>query len=199
MLIDYKQVYDTVYQHSPIYGEDMDAATDRRAKDSIILSTIEVFAPRTLVDLGCGQGHYVRTSRQRMGVDAFGVEVSSACCEKYLQDVPHINLDAQCFLQLGLAYDFLLCTDVLEHIHPQEIDAILTGAAAASPVALYGIANHSDVQCGVELHTIQQPPAWWIQRLAPLYDEVTLVNRMYGGRFFFILCERRGERAVQTS
>lgn len=185
----YKRVYDAVYEQSPIYAEQMDAATGRTEKDEIILGTVSHFAPKTLVDLGCGQGHYVRTTR-KMGVDALGVEVSSTCCDKYLQDVPHLNMDAETFLRRGGRYDFLLCTDVLEHIEPKDIERLLTLGASAAPVALFGIANHSDIQLGVELHLIRQPASWWVDQLRHVYDKVDLLGELYDGRFFFIVCRQ---------
>jgi hypothetical protein len=185
----YKRIYDIVYERSPIYAEQMDMATGRNEKDEIILGTIAQFAPKTLVDLGCGQGHYVRRSRQ-MGIDAVGVEVSTTCCEKYLQDVPHLNMDGETFLRRAGRYDFLLCTDVLEHIEPAEIDRLLQLAAPKAPAALFGIANHSDVQLGVELHLIREPSSWWIDRLRRVYSDVAVISEMYDGRFFFLLCSQ---------
>jgi SAM-dependent methyltransferase len=183
----YRHIYDTVYQKSPIYAEQMDVATGRSQKDEIILGAIGYFSPTTLVDLGCGQGHYVRHSRA-MGIDAIGVEVSATCCQKYLQDIPHLNTDAETFLRLGNRYEFLLSTDVLEHIGPSEIDVLLQLAAPAAPNALFGIANHSDIQLGVELHLIREAAPWWVERLKRVYDKVEVLGELYEGRFFFLLC-----------
>lgn len=46
----------------------------------------------TVLDAGCGRGSVLRYMLDN-GVDAFGVELSKAACEMYLQDAPHANAD----------------------------------------------------------------------------------------------------------
>jgi 2-polyprenyl-3-methyl-5-hydroxy-6-metoxy-1,4-benzoquinol methylase len=184
---NYGAIYDHIYATSPAYGEEMDILTDRASKDPIIARVIEVFAPRTVVDLGCGQGHYLRKLKQDFDIDVTGVEVSRVCCETYLAGLKHVNEDIYTFLKTPARFDLLLCTDVLEHIAEDEIDAILFEAARMAPVALYGIANHSDVQAGIELHLTAKPVEWWLERLSRNYVEVRAIAELYEGRFFFIL------------
>ena len=186
----YKEVYDLVYKNSDIYSDKMDEMSGRVRKDPVIFSVINHFRPRKIVDIGCGQGYYVRKFINDFNIDAFGVEISSICCNKYLGDVPHENMGALDFLikQDISSYDFIFSTDVLEHIERSDVEEILRLSSRISPVALFGLANHSDIIEGIELHIIQEDENWWLDLLANYYDNVKLISTLYGGRFFFILC-----------
>lgn len=166
----------------------MDISSGREHKDPIIFEHIKNYAPKTLVDLGCGQGYYVRAFRKNFEIDAIGVEVSSYCCEKYLHDVPHHNLDIHLFLKTASQFDVVFCTDVLEHIALEDIHTIVEGMSKISNKAFLGIANHSDIQCGIELHLIQQPSSWWVNLLSSYYSRISVIKSLYKGRFFFIEC-----------
>ena len=188
--LPYDKLYDFIYKKSPVYQESMGAETGHDAKGSVVRTVVEAVGPKSVLDLGCGQGHYLRMMRQELGIEGSGVEVSRVCCETYLQAIPHANTDAITFLKEGKSFDFLLCTDVLEHIDPGHVEELLHWAAQASGEALYGIANHSDVQMGLELHLIQEDAAWWADLLARSYASVSLLGEMYGGRFFFLYCRK---------
>lgn len=69
-------------------------------------------------------------------------------------------------------YDLVTCTDVLEHVEPDLLDAVLADLAEATGKVLF-----LDVACyptgktfgegpyiGQDLHLIVEPPAWWLAR-----------------------------------
>ena len=129
----------------------------------------------TVLDAGCGRGSVLRYMIEN-GVDAFGVELSKAACDMHLQGVPHANADIITWADQGHTYPGLICTDVLEHIPPDQIDAVLEALSRLAPKALLGIANHSSIHNGHELHVIQQGRAWWKQRVGQYFPSVELVE-----------------------
>lgn len=188
---DYLTIYDRIYAHDDAYGEP--AASRWDLKDAHVKRFFSGVRGR-VVDVGCGRGHYVRMLRAA-GIDAAGIEISPSCCEKYLQDVPHHCCGPAEHVAEGNRYDALLCTDVVEHIHPDGLHDFLSSVSALSDRALFGVANHSDIHEGIELHLIQQGPGWWQRRLLDHYVEVALVGTLFGGRFFF-LSATKGESDV---
>ena len=186
---NFKSIYDDVYLNSSTYAENMDELSGRKDKDPFIFPIIDKFKPNSIVDLGCGQGYYLRKFLNS-GIEAFGVELSSVCCEKYLSDLPHINLDIKNFLSQNHNYDFIFCTDVLEHIPLEDTKEILALCSQTAPVALFGLANHSDIQLGNQLHVIQEDALWWENLLLNYYSKTKVITNMYGGLFFFILCSQ---------
>lgn len=176
-----------MYTKSPIYQGNMDGATGRHLKDSIVFESVTRNNPKSLVDAGCGQGYYVRKFRD-LGIDAYGVEVSSVCCGAFLQDVPHLNEDLDTHFSKEVNVDFLFCSDVLEHLSYNDLDSVLPKLKKASPVALFGLANHSDIIEGIELHLIREDSVWWLDKLSLHYANVNLLGQLFDNRFFFIEC-----------
>jgi hypothetical protein len=66
------------------------------------------------------------------------------------------------------------------------IDDTLTVLRKVSNKALFGIANHSDARCNIELHVIKEDIKWWTIKLSKFYSGVNLVGTLYEDAFFFI-------------
>jgi 2-polyprenyl-3-methyl-5-hydroxy-6-metoxy-1,4-benzoquinol methylase len=184
---NYKEIYNTMYAKSPIYQGKMDEATGRHLKDSIVFESVARHNPKSLVDAGCGQGYYVRKFRD-CGINAYGVEVSSVCCDTYLQDVPHFNEGLDTHFSNEVNVDFLFCSDVLEHLSYSDLDSVLPKLKKASPIALFGIANHSDIIEGIQLHLIREDSVWWSDKLSLHYANVNVLGHLCNNKFFFIEC-----------
>ena len=111
---------------------------------------------KKILDVGCGRGHYLKAFEEHK---ITGLEPSKYLCEGDLLHLPDI-------LNGGLPYvtyrywDALYCMDVLEHILPHQLNEAITSLSKLAPTALLGIANHSDVWHGVELHLIQEDEGW---------------------------------------
>lgn len=148
-----------------------------------------------VLDAGCGRGSVLRYMLDN-GVQAFGVELSAAACEMYLGDLPHANADIISWADQGHTYPGLICTDVLEHIPPDQIDGVLAALSRLAPRAFLGIANHSSIHNGHELHVIQKGHRWWLDQIRRHYetaevvppdaDDRVLVGHFKADRFFFI-------------
>lgn len=153
----------------------------------------------TVLDAGSGRGSVLRFMLDN-GIDAFGIELSTAACNKYLQGLPHVNADIITWAERGYTYPGLISTDVMEHIPPDQIDAVLEALAKLAPRAFLGIANHSSIHEGHELHVIQQGHKWWMQRVGQYFPHVELIRPKPGDavleehlrkdRFFFLLASR---------
>ena len=163
-------LYNTVFE-----DEKYNARVDYKVK--IVLDWREDNNLSTLLDVGCGRGHYMRET------GATGLEPSSLIAKRLKGDI--INSDIQS-LNTKRTWQGLYCMDVLEHISYDEIDKCLEKLAMLAPTALYGIANHSDVQAGVELHLIQEDAEWWLEKLQKHYKNVRLTYEP--ARYMVIEC-----------
>ena len=181
-----KNVYDK------IYSVNLDYNFHYPPKDLMVDLYAQMVGGKIL-DAGCGQGIHLRRLLEN-GVDAFGVEMSEVCCQKYLYDLPHENSDICSFAaQSDQQFDGIVCFDVLEHIPVELINKTIESLATLAPSALLGLANHSDIQCGEELHLVQEDIEWWIRKLSPYYSAVYPIVTYFGGRFF---CVEVSERAT---
>jgi 2-polyprenyl-3-methyl-5-hydroxy-6-metoxy-1,4-benzoquinol methylase len=185
LTIDYRAVYDKQYEENPLYGDDMQDIGGHAAKLPRIKGYLAALPGKSVIDVGCGQGIYLRALKDDHEV--FGIEPSTVACERYLADIPHQNTDIAGF-QPARAFDIVLCVDVLEHI--AETDDALRKIRSLAPAAVLGIATNSDHHLGVELHITQQPSAWWRERLERLYPVVTIDDP--GTAFFWAVCAEAG-------
>lgn len=70
-----------------------------------------------------------------------------------------------------MRFDAVVSFDVLEHLRDDQLDAVLRLAASIAPRACLVVASMPDpyrLSDGrvVDLHLIQQRPAWWVERVA---------------------------------
>lgn len=141
-----------------------------------------------ILDAGCGSGNYARELIKE-GYDVFAIDHSKTCCEKYLKDVPHENKSLiELYDSNTDKFSCVICTDVLEHILPEEIDENLEAISNLSDNFMFGIANHPDVQFGYHVHRITEDKFWWIDKLSEYFDNVEHIADLFLGQFFFIKC-----------
>lgn len=141
-----------------------------------------------LLDVGCGMGVNLRRLHAN-GHDVLGIEISEVCCERFLRDLPHANDSVLSFSAKNKErYSGVICMDMLEHIASDCLAENLAAISDLAPIGLFGIANHSDVHCGIELHLIQQDAQWWRGRLREHFARVVPVVSLYEDRFFAFLC-----------
>lgn len=152
----------------------------------------------SVIDVGCGRGFYIRRLKS-MGHPVYGIEQSEECSKKYLSDIMHSVSTISEFFQFRdshdlprFGWDIMICTDVLEHIPEEEVDANIQQISTLSSTAIIGIANHTDKDpiTGGELHLIQKNSDWWLERLAKAYTgSIGLVAG--DDRFFIFRCEAK--------
>ena len=65
--------------------------------------------------------------------------------------------------------DLVVCTDVLEHIEPDYLDAVLDDIASLTKMAVFFVIATRPAKKiladGRNAHLIQEPPSWWLPQL----------------------------------
>lgn len=179
-----KEIYDKVYDNFQDYDEKFDY------KIELIDKEFEKFSKDSaIIDIGCGKGHYIKHLINSGYNNILGIEFSSVCSEKYLQNVPHLNVDflKHCDSIEDKKYEICLCMDVLEHIPYDKVEFMVSNIARIGNGAILGIANHSDIFLGEELHIIQENDEWWILLLKKYFNTV---EKIYDkkGKFYLFRC-----------
>jgi SAM-dependent methyltransferase len=82
--------------------------------EGFIRSVVEVCQPSTVLDLGCGQGYFVKWLRDEK-VEAWGVEGENLG-SLFRAPGYQIQQDLSQSFDLGKTYDLVMCTEVVEHI-----------------------------------------------------------------------------------
>ena len=127
-------------------------------------SYIEV-ADETILDYGCGKG---------MLVQALAEANPDKTIIGYDPAVPEYSAPVQ-----ELKVDFIVCTDVLEHIEPEYLDATLYRLSSMADRAYY-VACHvpavKELTDGRNAHLIVEDHTWWLNKLLEHYPMVKVLR-----------------------
>lgn len=152
----YRALNAELHSRKAKYGGKGDAWGDR------VLKYIKKAEAKSYLDYGCGKGNLLAeiTSRaphiRTMGYDPVTAPVMPEKC------------------------DFVTCNDVLEHIEPELLDNVLEHIASLIGkrgllVISQRLANKT-LADGRNAHLIVKPTAWWMERLAPFFEEIVEVD-----------------------
>ena len=187
--MDNKELYNEIYTKNKSYNHNV---MYKYIEVSKFFNNIrQTISNPKILDAGCGEGWNVSKLIEE-DFDVFGIEISDICCNNYLQNLPHKCIDIISYSKENIKYDALLCFDVLEHISYEEIDETIKALSIMAPNALLGIANHSDIQFGHELHLIQQEVPYWEEKLKIFYKDIRFVGN-FNGNFYLFECKSIGD------
>lgn len=132
----------------------------------------------TVVDFGCGTGRGALRIAARTGATVRAIDFSPACLDRHVEDAiysgerPNLTFEVRDLtvpLQFDRPADFGYCTDVMEHIHPDDVEAVLANVVTSARRVFFCISTVPDRMgelIGEDLHLTVQPPQWWRALLA---------------------------------
>lgn len=119
-----------------------------------------------VVDFGCGTGRGA-LKLQAAGCDPLLVDFVEDCRDEAARDLPFIRADlTKPFVAGPATWGF--CTDVLEHIPPADVDAVLTNIFANAANVFFQISTVPDLAGALinqQLHLTVKPAAWWLDKM----------------------------------
>jgi SAM-dependent methyltransferase len=126
------------------------------------------FKPKTVLDVGCGTGKAIDYLLSR-GIDAVGIEGSGLAISKATspQRITQANLNKP--VSLNRRFDAVFSYEVVEHIHPDNLDALLSTFAKHSDLV---IISHAQPGQGGEGHFNEQPDEYWIEQFERINYEI---------------------------
>lgn len=140
----------------------------------------------TLCDFGCGTGRAAAWFA-KTGLSVTGFDIAANAMTDY---------DGQ-FVQGSLwempdfgVFDYGYCTDVMEHLPPEHVEAAIAGIAERVRVGcFFQIALfecHMGDAIGEHLHLTVKPASWWIKLLSKHFQRCELVKheKYVMGAFF---------------
>lgn len=96
--------------------------------EPFIRAALDLIAPRSVLDLGCGSGLYPLLYRHFGVEDVLGVDGLERDAT-VLDEATYRKADLQKPFDAGRTFDLVVCLEVVEHLHPETTDVILDSIA----------------------------------------------------------------------
>jgi SAM-dependent methyltransferase len=125
------------------------------------LPIVEKWMPESLLDVGCGHNHFVKSVLALAQPPRVATGVDFACPgADILADATALPFEAKQF-------DTLTAFDMLEHVLPEQVDTVLSEFARVSRRFIFSISYVPSVikWNGENLHPTVQPESWWLRRI----------------------------------
>jgi len=123
--------------------------------------TIDLFRPRSVLDVGCGTGVSLDYFTKK-GISVRGLEGSALAISKARQPQLIQQHDLSKSIDLGERFDLVWCFEVAEHIHPRHVAALLQTLTNHSDRILLSAARPGQGGLG---HLNEQPPEYWVNQM----------------------------------
>lgn len=131
---------------------------------SFVDVVLKYYAPRSLVDIGCGAGVYLKEFSKRGLKDLLGLDGSPAAREEFLLDKNKLVIfDLAKKYTFNKKYDLGLCLEVAEHLRAEDADTLVETIAAASDNLIFTAAVPGQGPRSIG-HINEQPPEYWLKK-----------------------------------
>lgn len=148
---------------------------------------VETAKPDGLViDFGCGTGRAAIDLHNR-GVPVYLIDFADNCRDDEALTLPFLEWDLAHPMPARGRYGF--CTDVMEHIPPQQTRQVIANIFEAAPAVFFGIDTEPDIQgasIGHALHINLRPHEEWRELLAA-HGEIQMEQKHGGYSVFYVV------------
>lgn len=132
----------------------------RRSARLVIPLILRLVQPRTVVDVGCGDGSWLAVLNELGVADTLGID--GQYVERELLRIPQdrfIAMDLSQPLRLDRVFDLALSLEVAEHLPPESAGTFVHSLTQLAPVVLFSAAI--PFQRGLH-HLNEQWPDYWV-------------------------------------
>lgn len=135
--------------------------------------------PATLIDLGAGTGRASLKLKQA-GFTVTMLDITARCLDSTVRGFSGIPIIEQCLWEpIKEKFDLFYCVDVMEHIPPGKVNAVLDNISEVAKAGLFQIALFEEGfggKIGETLHLTIKPREWWIDRLNKRWKTSKFIN-----------------------
>ena len=118
-----------------------------------------------VLDFGCGTGR-AALALSRAGCNLLCIDFADNCRDEEAMCLPFLQWDLTKPLPPHAHYG--ICTDVMEHIEPENVDTVVGNIMQSADSVFFQISTVPDVMgamIGQELHLTVRPHVWWSELL----------------------------------
>ena len=178
------QLYEKVWQH--------DAYRVVAPGEHHATKFLELAKPHqgaTVADFGAGTGRGAARIALLSQTSVCAVDFAANCLDDGVLGERVRFLQHDLTKPLEDKFDFGFCTDVLEHIAPQDVDRVLTNIGSSARRIYLAISTVDDVMgalVGEPLHLTVESPFWWHDKLQTLGFRIDWSHYQEGVACFWV-------------
>lgn len=131
------------------------------APSIVVPILIELFSPKSVVDIGCGTGNFLKLFRDHGIETVKGLDGKWANREllfKHIRENEFEEIDLEQFSASKTKYDLAICLEVAEHLRPDAADQFIAAICTYSDVVVFSAAVPDQ---GGQNHLNEQWPSYW--------------------------------------
>lgn len=141
---------------------------------NLFLSVVNVIPTDVIVDFGCGTGRGAKRIHEATGCEFILVDFTSNSLDESVKGgswYTFMRSDLAVPLPMSASGELGYCTDVMEHIPPEQVDQVIQNIMACSKNVFFQVSTIDD-ECGVligqHLHLSVHPMQWWLDTFSDL-------------------------------
>ncbi len=127
---------------------------------------IEIARPEgVVIDFGCGTGRGAKSISDKTSCKVILVDFADNCRDEEVAHLPFVEWDLTVPLIISSQYGY--CTDVMEHIPPEDVDTVIQNITTAAEKVFFQIStvdDHFGDEVGFPLHLTVKPHDWWLNK-----------------------------------
>ncbi|MGI0086116.1 MAG: class I SAM-dependent methyltransferase [Nitrososphaerales archaeon] len=132
--------------------------TESSAEEVLDLALSKI-SPRSIVDVGCGSGHWLRYARDHFDItDILGLDFFVPDTELVIPQENFLRTDLSAPIELSRRFDLAISIEVAEHLPPASADTFVKSLTGLSDVVLFSAAIPKQ---GGNNHLNEQWPDYW--------------------------------------
>jgi hypothetical protein len=160
-----------------------------------------------VLDFGCGTGRGALMLAVLGGLKVTMIDFVRNCLDAEIQEALTTQAHALSFVKadleqpLPVVAEYGFCSDVMEHIPPDKIDAVLRNILHAAQHVFFSIStveDHCGSLIGESLHLTVQPYAWWLHKLTEHDAVIHWSSRDERSCSFYVSAWSTGRDVVKT-
>lgn len=167
--ISEQQKYQKMWEHEEYRG-----VAPGEGTAPIFLSHARPKQGSEIIDFGTGTGRGALMLALMGGMKVHMLDFADNCLDQDVKDALITQPQSLSFTQhdltkpVDIRAEYGYCTDMLEHIPPEDVDKVLTNILHASQHVFFQISCEDDklgALIGAPLHLSVHPYAWWLEKL----------------------------------
>lgn len=123
----------------------------RRSAEALVPIVFEEYQPRSVIDVGCGEGLWGAAFKAR-GAEVFGIDSQASPV------IPHADADLEKPLPDLGEFDLAVCLEVAEHLTPGRGPSFVADLCRLAPVVMFSAAIPGQGGTG---HLNERWPGYW--------------------------------------